>query len=65
MGSIVCPDWRFGNDWARAVRVSVKSVSKAPAIPTGLSLLPIICREFRSEPPRTRTWNLEIKSLFR
>ncbi len=30
--------------------------------PTGLSL-PIVCRDFGSEPPRTRTWNLEIKSL--
>src|SRR5918994_7760922 len=26
---------------------------------------PAICRHFLSEPPRTRTWNLEIKSLCR
>src|ERR671921_720399 len=37
------------------------------SLPGLLSILPIwlIYRELRSEPPRTRTWNLEIKSLCR
>ena len=35
------------------------------ALGSSLRLLcfPGICRHFPSEPPRTRTWNLEIKSL--
>ena len=42
---------------------SVKLVSKFPLSSAGIFYFPTICRHFRSEPPRTRTWNLEIKSL--
>jgi hypothetical protein len=41
---------------------------RAPAWTPGLLCIPhirLIYREFESEPPRTRTWNLEIKSLSR
>jgi len=31
---------------------------------TGTLSFSAVCRKFRCEPPRTRTWNLEIKSLF-
>jgi hypothetical protein len=47
----------------RCESVSVKLVSRAPTHRQGLFHFPAICRRFRSEPPRTRTWNLEIKSL--
>jgi hypothetical protein len=43
--------------------VSVKLVSKAPVRAPGLFHFSPICRIKESEPPRTRTWNLEIKSL--
>ena len=39
---------------------------EAPARLPGLLSIPriwLIYRDFSSEPPRTRTWNLEIKSL--
>ena len=43
--------------------VSVKLVSNSFSVaPAHLDFL-AICSGFRSEPPRTRTWNLEIKSL--
>ncbi len=45
--------------------LEVKSVSKVPAGTPEFFRFPAICRYFSSEPPRTRTWNLEIKSLFR
>jgi len=49
----------------RGVPVSVKSVSRAVVATLALFPLIAICCTFPSEPPRTRTWNLEIKSLFR
>jgi hypothetical protein len=45
--------------------ISVKLVSKASAGPPKPLRFPAVCRTFLSEPPRTRTWNLEIKSLSR
>jgi integrase len=36
---------------------------QAPTRRSGPFPFPAICRSFRNEPPRTRTWNLEIKSL--
>ena len=40
-----------------------KMMHKSPGSPPGLYGFPAICRYFSREPPRTRTWNLEIKSL--
>ena len=36
---------------------------KSPDQSLGLLLFSAVCGTFSSEPPRTRTWNLEIKSL--
>ncbi len=38
-------------------------VLEASVLPRGLLRFPEVCRKFSSEPPRTRTWNLGIKSL--
>jgi hypothetical protein len=38
-------------------------VSKDPVCSLRIRRFPAICRKKGSEPPRTRTWNLEIKSL--
>ena len=43
--------------------VNIKQVSKSPGMISGSFDFPAFCRKKRSEPPRTRTWNLEIKSL--
>jgi len=45
--------------------LEVKSVSKVPAGTPEFFRFLAICRYFSSEPLRTRTWNLEIKSLKR
>ena len=46
-------------------RASWRSNCERPWHCTGVVCFNAICRAFRSEPPRTRTWNLEIKSLCR
>jgi hypothetical protein len=43
--------------------VEVEQIKSLGSI-SGLLYFYAICRTFKSEPPRTRTWNLEIKSLF-
>src|SRR4028118_1599894 len=46
--------------------VAAPLLHRGPEGVRGLSHFPrirLICRGLRSEPPRTRTWNLEIKSL--
>ena len=45
--------------------VAARLLHKSPGDEPGLFHFPDICRAFISEPPRTRTWNLEIKSLSR
>jgi hypothetical protein len=45
--------------------VAAPLMHKSPGNKPGLFHYFAICRKFRSEPPRTRTWNLEIKSLCR
>ena len=47
------------------VEMMSRLVSKASVYSLRLRRFTGICRKFRSEPPRTRTWNLEIKSLSR
>jgi hypothetical protein len=43
--------------------LSVKLVSNSLGVMLRLYHFPAVCRKKGSEPPRTRTWNLEIKSL--
>jgi hypothetical protein len=46
-------------------RVGVAVGVVEPRSTAGALSFPVVCRDFGSEPPRTRTWNLEIKSLSR
>jgi hypothetical protein len=56
---------RFTLRLAHPSWVNVKLVSKTSVGTPEPLRSPAVCRAFFSEPPRTRTWNLEIKSLCR